>query len=105
MPRRRGRVGYVSHGGIVTGHRSLRVGNLLRFATEQVAYDSELVSFKLSARGGVRRAAEYANDPDNGDFRARRSRGWKAHKHRYQWEHRVRRAEKRAENRRRKGDG
>ena len=74
-----------------------------RFANETVSYDDELVSYRWKARGRFRMAAEYANDPDNGDFRADKTRGWKAHKHRYQWEHKVVFAEKRAKNAGKKG--
>jgi hypothetical protein len=93
----------MSNGGIILpGGRGPRVGALLRFASFRLSYDSELVSCRFTARAGVRLTAEYANDPDNGDFRARRSRGWKSHKHRRQWEHNLVEAEKRAKNRRRK---
>ena len=81
--------------------RIIKRGSLLHLATERVAYDDELVSYRFKARGKLRGAASEVGDPDSGDFRAHNTRGWKARKHRYQWEHKVIAAEKRAKKHRR----
>lgn len=81
--------------------RTIKRGSLLHLATERVTYDDELVSYRFKVRGKVRASAEAVGDPDSGDFRGHNTKGWKSHKHRYQWEHKVIAAEKRAKNRHR----
>ena len=80
----------------------LRVGNFLRFASVTVHYVDEHIDYTYRAPGRMRTRAWELGDPDVGDFRARNTQGWKAWKHRYQWEHKVRAEEKRAKNRRKK---
>jgi hypothetical protein len=82
--------------------RRVKCGALFRFANERISYDDALVSYRYQARGRLRLEAEYANDPDNGDFRADGTRGWKSHKYRRQWEHKVVLAEKREKNARKR---
>ena len=67
----------------------IKCGNLLRYATEQFTYTDELVYYNFKARDKVRITANYVGDPDCGEFRADNTKGWKAHKHRHQWEHRL----------------
>ena len=65
--------------------------------------DRPFISSVLAEKTRLR--AKYVGDIDHGDFRAFNTRGWKSHKHRYQWEHNVIEAEKHKKNRRRKEAG
>ena len=82
--------------------RTLRTGSFIRYAAEQYRYEDEYVCYEVGVRGKLRDRARELGDPDIGDFRADNTCGWKARKHRHQWEHRVLAAEKREKNRRRK---
>lgn len=93
----------MSNGGIVTQRRHcLRAANLLRNASAQFSYNTNYGFFQQNIRGKIRQAAKCANDPDNCIFRARRSKGWKSRKHRYQWEHNYIEADKHEKSRHRK---
>ena len=83
-------------------NRIVKRGAFLRYATAQYCYDDELVHYELRTRGKLLVLADYMRDIDFGEFRADNSRGWKAHKHRRQWEHKVIAQEKRERNRKRK---
>ena len=82
--------------------RTLRTGSFIRYAAEQYRYEDEYVCYEVGVRGKLRDRARELGDPDIGDFRADNTCGWKARKHRHQWEHRVLAAEKREKKRRRK---
>ena len=75
--------------------RTLRTGAFLRFAAEEYHYEDEYIRYDVGVRGKLRDRARELGDPDVGDFRADNTCGWKARKHRHQWEHRVLAAEKR----------
>ena len=80
-----------------------RVKACLRSFSRQDFYDDEdNLIFRWTPRGRLLTSARYLADWDNFDFRARRSTGWKEHKYRHQWEHRVREQEKHQKNRARK---
>ena len=90
---------FLPHGRIV------KKGAFLRYATDRFAFDDGQTIHFFRARGKIRLRAKYVGDIDHGDFRAFNTRGWKSHKHRYQWEHNVIEAEKHKKNRRRKEAG
>jgi hypothetical protein len=78
-------------------------GHLIRLAKREDFFndDGELI-FHWEARGKIIDDRDCVSDPDWFDFRARRSTGWKEHKHRHQWEHGVCEKEKHRKNRARK---
>ena len=83
-------------------YRTLRTGAFVRFAAEKYRYEDKYVRYDVGVRGKLLDRARELGDPDVGDFRADNTCGWKARKHRHQWEHRVLAAEKREKNRRKK---
>ena len=85
-----------------TSHQAVKRGNFLRSYAEALVLERELGRDLFHLRGKAHCRAQVLADPDIGDFRADNTCGWKARKHRHQWEHRVLAAEKREKNRRKK---
>ncbi len=78
----------MSNGGSSSWHgRMIPVGRLLRASTDPVDCENSHLRSGLRVRGKVRQDAVDAGDPDNGDYRARRTRGWKSGKYPHKWEH------------------
>ena len=83
------------------GGQKVRRGNYIRNAgREEIGIDAGSPVKQWKPSGRTRMRLRVMSDPDLGDYRSNHSTGWKEHKYRYQWEHRIRMDEKRRRNRR-----
>lgn len=90
------------HTSVLGGQRG-RYRAILRAAEPVTLYDEEdNVCGRMMPRKGTLNTARYVRDWDWFRCRARHSTGWKEHKQRYQWEHKVLEREKHEKNRLRK---